>query len=353
MLRKVKTVYCWAIALLLVSSLTACQKDPEIVTLSGKTMGTTYHIKYLDKGINTGPEMTHQQIDQLLKEVNHQMSTYQKDSELSRFNRSKEINKPFEVSKDFSEVVQAAIQLHQKTEGALDVTVGPLVNLWGFGPEKRLDKEPASEEIEKRKAWIGIDKLSVSEIDGKPVLIKKIPELYVDLSSIAKGFGVDKVASYLESIGVSDYLVEIGGEIHTKGVNEKGQAWQIAIEKPEFDGSRAVEQIVGLSNLSMATSGDYRNYFEENGKRFSHEIDPKTGYPLQHNLASITVVDPSCMIADGYATGLYVLGAEKALQLAEKDNLAIYLIVKTEKGFEVKMSSAFAKLLYNNKEGEK
>lgn len=343
----------WLVLVGLAFFLVACGKQTEIVTLSGKTMGTTYHIKYLDNGIKTGPEMAHQKIDEALKEVNNQMSTYQQDSELSRFNQSKEINKPFPVSADFAKVVQAAIALNQKTEGALDVTVGPLVNLWGFGPEKRADKEPSAEEIAARKVWTGIDKLAVTEADGKPALVKKIPELYVDLSSIAKGFGVDKVAGYLESIGITDYLVEIGGEIHTKGVNEKGQSWQIAIEKPEFDGSRSVEQIVGLSNLSMATSGDYRNYFEENGKRFSHEIDPTTGYPIQHNLASITVVNPSCMLADGYATGLFVLGAEKALAVAEKENLAIYMIIKTDKGFETKMSTAFAKLMDTKKEGSK
>lgn len=343
----------WLVLVGLAFFLVACGKQAEIVTLSGKTMGTTYHIKYIDHGIDTSPEMAHQKIDDVLKEVNNQMSTYQKDSELSRFNQSKEINKPFPVSADFAEVVKAAIDLHQKTNGALDVTVGPLVNLWGFGPEKRADKEPSAEEIAARKVWTGIDKLAVTEADGKPALVKKIPELYVDLSSIAKGFGVDKVAGYLESIGITDYLVEIGGEIHTKGVNEKGQSWQIAIEKPEFDGSRSVEQIVGLSNLSMATSGDYRNYFEENGKRFSHEIDPTTGYPIQHNLASITVVNPSCMLADGYATGLFVLGAEKALAVAEKENLAIYMIIKTDKGFETKMSTAFAKLMDTKKEGSK
>ncbi|MFC0308817.1 FAD:protein FMN transferase [Gallibacterium trehalosifermentans] len=348
-----KKLTYWLVLVGLAFFLTACGKQAQIITLSGKTMGTTYHIKYLDNGIATEPDMAHQKIDELLKEVNHQMSTYQKDSELSLFNQSQEVDKPFVVSADFMTVVKAAIDLHQKTEGALDVTVGPLVNLWGFGPEKRTDKEPSAEEIAARKVWTGIDKLAATESEGKPALIKKIPELYVDLSSIAKGFGVDKVASYLDSIGVTNYLVEIGGEIHTKGVNEKGQPWQIAIEKPEFDGSRAVEQIVGLSNLSMATSGDYRNYFEENGKRFSHEIDPNTGYPLQHNLASITVIDPSCMIADGYATGLFVLGPEKALAVAERENLAIYLIIKTDKGFEVKMSQAFAKLMDTKKEGEK
>ena len=344
-----KKVTHWLALIGLAFFLIGCGDKTEIVSLNGRTMGTTYHIKYVDNGIKVSMDQAHDEIDQVLKEVNNQMSTYQKDSELSLFNQDKEINKPFPISADFAKVVKEAIRLNKITDGALDITVGPLVNLWGFGPEKRPDKEPTQAEIDQRKAWTGIDKLALTEENGKPALIKHIPQLYVDLSSIAKGFGVDKVGEYLESIGVKNYLVEIGGEVRARGTNENGLPWQVAIEKPEFDGSRAIEQIVGLKNLSLATSGDYRNYFEENGKRFSHEIDPVTGYPIQHYLASISVVASSCMTADGYATGLYVLGTEKALQIAEQQNLAIYLIVMTDKGFEVKMSSAFKKILEENK----
>lgn len=308
-------------------------------------MGTTYHIKYLDRGINVSREKAQEEIESLLKEVNRQMSTYQPDSEITLFNRSQKTGEAYPISADFAKVVEEAIRLNKKTRGALDITVGPLVNLWGFGPEKRADKQPDEAEIAERKGWIGLDKLTVEKSQNGTALIKQIPQLYIDLSSIAKGFGVDKIANYLDNLGINDYLVEIGGEVNAKGVNENGVAWQIAIEKPSFDGSRAIEQIVGLQNQAMATSGNYRNYFEENGKRYSHEINPITGYPIQHNLASITVVAPSCMEADGYATGLYVLGPEKALEVAEQENLAVYLIVKTEQGFETMTSSAFKKLL--------
>lgn len=347
---KKKRIFSWCCLALCGLMLAACNKEPQITTLSGKTMGTTYHIKYIDDGSSAADtERTHEQVETILKDVNDKMSTYIPSSELSRFNQSRQTDTPVEISADLATVIGEALRLNRLTEGALDITVGPLVNLWGFGPEKRVEKQPTAQQLAQRQAWVGIEKLKLSEKDGRFYLEKTVPELYVDLSAIAKGFGVDKVADYIESIGIADYLVEIGGEIRAKGHNLEGKVWQIAIEKPTFDGSRAVEQVIGLGNLAMATSGDYRNYFEDNGKRFSHEIDPKSGYPIQHHLASITVLDPSSMRADGLSTGLFVLGEDKALQIAEQHNLPVYLIIKTQDGFSTKMSSAFEKLL-NNKE---
>lgn len=327
-------------------ALTACKKDPEIVSFVGKTMGTTYHIKYIDNGeLSLDKEKAHAQIEMVLKDVNAKMSTYDKNSELSRFNQFNEINQPVEISSDLAKVLREAIRLNKVTQGALDVTVGPVVNLWGFGPEKRPEKQPTAEQLAERLAWIGIDKLKLTQSAGKFSLEKSVPQLYIDLSSIAKGFGVDQVANTIEQIGAQNYMVEIGGEIRAKGKNIEGKDWQIAIEKPSFDGSRAIEQVIGLKDLAMATSGNYRIYFEENGKRFSHEIDPKTGLPIQHHLASITVLHPSSMTADGLSTGLFVLGEDKALEVAEKEQLPVYLIIKTENGFETKMSSKFSALL--------
>ena len=327
-------------------SLTGCQKDPEVVSLMGKTMGTTYHIKYIDDGnLNLDKDKAHAKIEMVLKDVNAKMSTYDKNSELSRFNQFTEVNQPVEISTDLATVIREAIRLNQVTEGALDVTVGPVVNLWGFGPEKHPERKPTAEQLAERQAWVGIDKLKLTQRDGKFYLEKSVPQLYVDLSSIAKGFGVDLVAETLEHIGAKHYMVEIGGEIRAKGKNIEGKDWQSAIEKPSFDGSRSVEQVIGLKDLAMATSGNYRIYFEENGQRFAHEIDPKTGYPIQHHLASITVLHPSTMTADGLSTGLFVLGEEKALEVAEKEQIPVYLIIKTDNGFETKMSSTFSALL--------
>ncbi len=347
---KRKQLVIWLCALVFTLTLSACKKAPEIISLSGKTMGTTYHIKYINDDDAIQPvEQTHEQIETILKDVNDKMSTYIPSSELSRFNQYRQTDTPVEISADLATVIKEALRLNRITEGALDITVGPLVNLWGFGPEKRVEKQPSTQQLAQRQAWVGIEKLKLTEKDGHFYLEKTVPELYVDLSSIAKGFGVDKVAQYIEHIGIDNYLVEIGGEVRAKGRNIEGKPWQIAIEKPTFDGSRAVEQVIGLGNLAMATSGDYRNYFEENGTRFSHEIDPKSGYPIQHHLASITVLNPSSMSADGLSTGLFVLGEDKALQVAEQYDLPAYLIIKTEDGFSTKMSSAFEKLI-NNKE---
>lgn len=326
--------------------LIGCNKAPEVVILQGKTMGTTYSVKYIDDAqIKQRSKDVHEKIELLLRDVNNKMSTYIATSELSMFNQSTRTEAPIEISNDLGIVLQESIRLNAITEGALDVTVGPIVNLWGFGPEKRKTNESMDDKVQKVKQWIGIDKMKLYHINNKYLLQKTIPQLYIDLSSIAKGFGVDKVAQYVESIGAKNYLVEIGGEVRTKGKKLDGKAWQIAIEKPTFDGSRAISQIVSLKDMAMATSGNYRNYFEENGERFSHEIDPKTGYPIKHRLASITVITDSAMTADGLATGLYVLGEEKALEVAEKYNLRVYLIVKTDNGFEARMSSAFEKLI--------
>ncbi|AKO44973.1 FAD:protein FMN transferase [[Haemophilus] ducreyi] len=328
--------------------LTACNKSAEQITLQGKTMGTTYTVKYIDDGkIANLPtaEQVKKQLDDVLKVVNDEMSTYRLDSQISRFNKLREVNTPFEISPDFATVVAEAIRLNKITEGALDVTVGPLVNLWGFGPDRRLDKQPSAAQINQRAAFVGIDKLALN-IEHKPTLTKSVPNLYLDLSSIAKGFGVDKIADQLEMLGLENYLVEVGGELRGKGKNLQGLNWQIAIEKPNFEQGQAVQITVPLHNLGMATSGNYRNYFEdEQGNRLSHIIDPKALKPVNHKLASITVLAPTSMTADGLSTGLFVLGAEKALEVAEREKLAIFLIIKNGDGFETQMSSQFKKLI--------
>ncbi|MDG6465768.1 FAD:protein FMN transferase [Glaesserella parasuis] len=346
---KIKTLLMWAISAFFAVMLSACNKEPQQIAFEGKTMGTTYHIKYIDDGSLTNlpkPEEVQRQMDTLLKMVNNEMSTYQKDSQISQFNQMKEADKPFEIASDFAKVAKEAVRLNKVTEGALDVTVGPLVNLWGFGPDKRLNKAPTEEQIAERATWVGIEKLVLDDNATKATLTKKVPELYLDLSAIAKGFGVDKLADYLEQLGVQHYLVEIGGELRGKGLNLKGQPWRIAVEKPEFAQGTSSQIVVPLHNLGMATSGNYRNYFEdEQGNRLSHIIDPKALRPISHNLASITVFAPTTMTADGLSTGLYVLGAEKALEVAERENLAIFLIIKKGDGYETKMSSAFEKLI--------
>ncbi|MEY4474534.1 MAG: hypothetical protein RL248_301 [Pseudomonadota bacterium] len=315
--------------------LTGC--GPEQINFEGKTMGTSYSIKYVSDSSPLSAEQLQHEIDLKLERINDQMSTYRPDSELSRFNKSREVNTPFPVSVDTANVVREAIRINRLTDGALDVTVGPLVNLWGFGPEGRPDIVPGDADIAKRRAWVGIDKLAVEQ----GALVKRIPELYVDLSSIAKGYGVDAVAEYLEAQNITNYMVDIGGEVRTRGNNGENRPWRIAIEKPVAGSAQRAQEIIEPGRMAIATSGDYRNYFEQNGVRYSHTIDPGTGRPINHRLVSITVLDPSCMTADGLSTGLDVLGPERGMVLANLLGIPVFMIVKTDEGFEERYSDAF------------
>jgi len=328
-------VRIWLVALTSFLLLAGCSDAPKQVHLAGPTMGTTYNVKYLPGDNSPTGEALQVEIDKLLEQVNDQMSTYRKDSELSRFNQYQG-DQPFSVSKETAIVVKEAIRLNKLTEGALDVTVGPLVNLWGFGPEARPDVVPSDEELAARKAMTGIGYLDATD----STLTKTLPNLYVDLSTIAKGWGVDVVADYIESQGVGNYMVEVGGEMRVKGVNSEQVPWRIAIEKPSVE-ERAIQEIIEPGDMAIATSGDYRNYFESDGIRYSHIINPQTGKPINHKVVSVTVLHPSSMTADGLATGIMVLGEDKGLDVANKNKLAAMIIVKTEDGFKELYSDAF------------
>jgi FAD:protein FMN transferase len=305
--------------------------------ISGKTMGTTYTIKVVGENLDT--TKLQQGIEQKLVQLNQEMSTYIADSELSKFNQSTSLEE-IKVSSGLARVIKEAVRLGQLTDGALDVTVGPLVNLWGFGPEYRPETVPSEASLNTTKARIGLDKLVFK--NGR--LAKKIPDLYVDLSTIAKGYGVDLVAEYIEANGINNYLVEIGGEMRLKGFKHTGELWHIAIEKP-LNNQRSVHQIIVPKDNAVATSGDYRNYFEADGQRFSHIIDPDTGKPINHKLVSVTVIHPSSMTADGLSTALMVMGEEKALAFAEKHGLAVYIITKTDHGFVEQSTVKFMQYL--------
>ncbi|PKF78440.1 FAD:protein FMN transferase ApbE [Vibrio sp. vnigr-6D03] len=329
----------WLVVLTSLLFLAGCSQPKEQIHLSGPTMGTTYNIKYIEVDGAPASADIKKEVDKLLELVNDQMSTYRKDSELSRFNQYKG-NEAFEVSAETAIVVKEAIRLNELTRGALDVTVGPLVNLWGFGPEARPEVVPSDEELSARKAMTGISHLSATST----TLTKTLPELYVDLSTIAKGWGVDVVANYVESLGIHNYMVEIGGEIRLKGVNQSEEAWRIAIEKPSTT-ERAIQEIIEPGDMAIATSGDYRNYFEKDGIRYSHIINPQSGKPIDHKVVSVTVLHPSSMTADGLSTGIMVLGEDAGLEIANENDLAVMIIVKTEQGFEENYSDAFKKYL--------
>ncbi|WP_444922745.1 FAD:protein FMN transferase [Microbulbifer sp. DLAB2-AF] len=319
---------------------TACTPAAENWQLSGRTMGTAYHITVVDVPQSVKRSELQSLIDDELQQVNQEMSTYIEDSELMRFNRGP-VGEAIPVSEPLVDIVTLSLDIYRRSQGAFEVTVGPLVNLWGFGPQPEPEKIPSDAEIAGLQKVVGSDALKVTR---KPDTITRQRPVEIDLSAIAKGHGVDRVALLLEQQGIRNYLVEIGGELRTLGVNPKGKTWIIGIEAPDSFG-QMVQQPIGVSGKAVATSGDYRNYYERDGVRYAHSIDPRTGRPLQHKLASVTVLADTCAEADGLATALNVLGAEEGLALAERENLAVFMLVKTDKGFEERYSRAFAPYL--------
>ncbi|MBB5210554.1 FAD:protein FMN transferase [Microbulbifer hydrolyticus] len=319
--------------LLAVFALSACTAENHTWKLSGPTMGTAYHITVVDVPAAVHKAELQSAIDAELAAVNQEMSTYIPDSELMRFNRAP-VGEVVEVSPHLAEVVARALEIHRHSDGAFDVTVGPLVNLWGFGPNPEPETIPGDEEIAALQSVVGSDALNL-----QGTRLSKARAVAIDLSAIAKGHGVDRVADLLEDKGIGNYLVEVGGELRTAGVNPKGKPWRIGIERPSA--GQVVQKPIEVIGKAVATSGDYRNYYERDGKRYAHTIDPRTGRPVEHKLASVTVIADSCAEADGYATALNVIGAEAALKLAEERQLAVFLLVKTDSGFEERASSAF------------
>lgn len=326
--------YIW-LALVGLAFFVSCSHAPQQLAVSGETMGTTYHIRYVSANPRHDTEEVKSRVDTLLAQINGQMSTYDPESELSRFNQ-RQSTEPLVVSRALEEVVRRALEIAEETNGVLDVTVGPLVNLWSFGPQQRPERVPTVAELKAAQAQTGYHHLVVENHQ----LQKRIPELYVDLSTIAKGYGVDRVARLLEGMEIQNYLVEIGGEMRMKGAKPGNQPWRIAIERPD-NTQRAAQRIIEPGNNAVATSGDYRNYFEQDGVRYSHIIDPNTGYPIQHNLVSVTVVTSTSMDADAYATALTVMGPERALAFAEEKQLAVLLITRENDAFKEYTSTAF------------
>jgi len=320
--------------------LTACSEAPASVELSGRTMGTTWHVTYLPSAGFEPSTAVQAQIEAILEDVNLSMSTYRSDSEISRFN-SLQQNQWYPVSAGFLVVLQAAMLIGDASDGAYDVTVGPVVNLWGFGPADAIDTVPDENELLSLLQRIGQGKL---RLDKKQQQILKTDALSLDFSSIAKGYGVDKVADWLASRGLADYLVEVGGEMRLAGLNPRGVPWRIAIEAPDST-IGSVAMAISLSDQALATSGDYRNYFEVSGKRYSHTIDPRTGYPIEHDLVSVTVVHPRAMIADGWATAFMVMGAADAMKVALEQGLAVYFIRRIEGNYVGSHSPQFEPFL--------
>jgi len=328
-----------AVVLIAILALAACgTRGPGEVLLQGNTMGTHYSIKMLHDG--DGIAALQDDVELLLDDIEDEMSTYRPASEISRFN-TEVTTGWFEVSVEFCRNVEQAIAISELTDGAFDITVAPLVNLWGFGPDRIIDQPPADNDIAARLATVGYRHLH-TDCD-RPALRKDFGELMLDMSAFGKGLAVDRVAALLDGRGIANYLVEVGGELRLRGHNLSGDAWAIGIELPVED-ARQPHTIVHITDTAMATSGDYRNFFISGGQRYSHTIDTHTGRPVTHALASVTVVDHAGYRADALATALLVMGPEKGMQLAVRENLPVLFLIRRDQGFDERTSPAFERL---------
>lgn len=305
----------------IVLSIYACSqnKEPKLMTVSGEAQGTTYHISYLDKN-----EVNYQRsIDSMLIEIDKSMSTYHKTSIITKINQT---DSAVKVDQMFKDVFLMSKQVYAASEGAFDPTVAPLVNAWGFG-FKNLEKTDSSS-IDSLLQFVDFDSFTLKE----DLIIKSKPNLMLDFNAIAQGYSVDVIANFLSERGIENYMVEIGGEVLAKGKNNKNNWWRIGIDKPiENEKERTIEAVISLQNKALATSGNYRKFYEKNGVKYSHTLNPKTGYPVRHSLLSATVITDNCAMADAYATVFMVVGLEKAKEILEKNsNLKALLIFEDE-----------------------
>ena len=321
----------------------APQPSDRPLQFGGETMGTRYVVKIAGAAAAMGAarrERLAADVHAALEDVDRRMSLYRPDSELMRFNRHAS-TAPLPLSADLYAVLAAGQRVAALSHGAFDISVAPLVNAWGFGAEPRRLAPPDAGRMPPPAAigWQGL------QLDAGSRSARKVhPSLQADLGGIAKGYGVDLAARALEAHGIGDYMIEVGGEVRSRGVNARGQPWRIGIERPDAVPPRPY-LIVPLRDAAMATSGDYRNFFTHAGRRYSHEIDPRTAAPIAHGLASVTVVAGDAMTADALATALIVLGPERGWALAQQQGLAAYFIVRGEDGnLTGRGSDAFAAL---------
>lgn len=330
--------------LISILSLAGCggegERLPEHV-LTGQTMGTSYSIKLIDPPASVDRERLAQAIRARLETVETRFSTYMPASELSRINTTMSAAW-IPVSEELCAVVESAIAISRRTNGAFDITVGPLVLLWGFGPESDRSVPPGDELVAEARSSVGYEKLDTD--CTVPALRKALPSVYIDLSAYAKGYAVDRLAELLDERGLVDYLIEIGGELFMRGHNAQKELWAIAVEKPA-DAKREVQSVVHITDSGMATSGDYRNFYVHDGVRYSHTIDPETGRPVTHNAAAVTVISETAAEADALATALLVMGPDKGMMFAAQERIAAYFLLRTDRGIEQRTTGEFAALL--------
>ncbi len=340
-LTKAGSVVLVSLFFLWLSSISGCSSpNDHYVKINGPTMGTRYHITARIPASLDLVELE-TSISQRLVEINQSMSTYLPDSEISLFN-AMAVGAPMRMSKDFLTVLNVSQQVHVASDFAFNPLIGPLVDLWGFGPVlsvENFQKKPDDQTIQRMMA-----ELDMKALQKNDSLLMKQKKLSLDFSAVAKGYAVDEIALLLTAAGIDDFMVEIGGEVKTQGLSPRRSAWRIGIEQPGSVRGKTAKALV-LDNAAVATSGDYRNYLEIDGKRYSHTIDPTTGYPVDHHLSSVTVIADQVARADAWATAIMVLGEEKGFDIANHEGLAVYMIYRVGNDHAVKYTPAMQRYL--------
>lgn len=336
------------VRILLLAALSGCQDGAttgEPVRFEGSVFGTFYQVTLARSFGQDEKAALEEGFLEELESVDKNMSTYRDDSNLVAFNQAP-LDEWQPLPAPLVKVMSISQQISRQSDGVFDVTIGGLVNLWSFGPEARPEKSPDDDELNARLAQVGFDAL---EVDDNNRRARRERDVFVDLSAVAKGYATDRVAAYLDAQGIENYLINLGGDLLTRGYRDPDDRtpWRIGIEKPQANG-RSAQYIIPLSGMSVATSGDYRNYFEEDGQRFSHTIDPRTGRPVTHSLASATVVHPSNARADAWATAMTVLGSEDGMALARSLDLRVLMLVRDGDGWQSLASPTFADFIGDN-----
>lgn len=314
------------LAALSILVLSACEAGHEIQILSGPTMGTSWSVQVVGLPAGLSRSQLRSDIRLLLASVTNQMSTWDEASVISGYNRA-EAGKRYSVPPELFRVLDFALEVARDTDGAYDPTIAPLVNLWGFGPDADAFEAPSDAAVKQTRQRIGWQQL---ELERARRTVLQPGGVALDLSSVAKGYAVDKVADFLRARGIEAFLVEIGGEVRASGNKPGGQPWRVAVEKPQSGPLRQVQQVVSLRGEAMATSGDYRNFYMVDGERVSHTLDPRTGRPVEHGLASVTVMASDCMRADALATALHVMGPREGMAFARQRDLAVLMLIRTD-----------------------
>ena len=327
---KILTPFCTLLA-------AACARSPEELVLSGPTMGTTYTVKVAAPPTSLDSAQLRATIDDVLAHIDQSMSGYRPDSEVARFNASA-ATQWYEVSPDLAALVQAALEISEKSGGAFDITVAPLVAAWGFGPGGEPQVLPSAEQLAQIDASVGYRKLHVRL--EPPALRKDVAELSIDLNGIAPGYAVDRLADRLHALHAENFMIDIGGEIRARGRNARGAPWHIGVERP-VDTQRAPYAGIWLDGASVSTSGEYRDYYERDGRRYSHTIDPRTARPIDRAPGSVVVIAASTALADGWATALNVLGPQAGLELAAKEHMPVLFIERAGDGWRSQSTPEF------------